>query len=161
MVSRTENSILANAAFSLYGLLVGTTYGPPVAELRLGAWGAALQQSWASLLVFGIVCVGLVFSTVLALKVDTSNTADGNRLRFDYILKALGLGVLVLLVFAYLTKLNWLPRHSTVLLPPLAMALGYLVPALQSRKRDARESPYRVGRRTAGPQPRLAEPLLQ
>lgn len=133
VVSRTENSILANAAFSLYGLLVGTTYGPPVAELRLGAWGAALQQSWASLLVFGIVCVGLVFSTVLALKEDTSNTADGNRLRFDYILKALGLGVLVLLVFAYLTKLNWLPRHSTVLLPPLAMALGYLVPALESR----------------------------
>ncbi len=98
-------------------------------ELRLGAWGAALQQSWPSLLVFGIVCVGLVFSTVLALKVDTSNTADGNRPRFDYILKALGLGILVLLVFAYLTKLNWLPRHSTVLLPPLAMALGYLVPA--------------------------------
>lgn len=135
VVSRTEKSILANAAFSLYGLLVGTTYGPPVAELRLGAWGSALQLSWPSLLLFGIVCFGLVLSGILALRADRSAEAAGGRRSFLYVSGTLGLGILVLLAFAFATKLNWLPRHSTFLIPALALALGHITPARSGEDR--------------------------
>lgn len=124
IVSRTDNSILANAAFSLYGLLVGVTYGPPVDALRLGSWATALRLSWPSLLVFVLVCVGILCSAVVGLGMATNGDSSRGCRRFRYLLASFGFGLASLLIFALATRLNWLPRHSTFLLPPLGLALG-------------------------------------
>ncbi|MGB5573965.1 MAG: hypothetical protein WBO69_11335 [Thermoanaerobaculia bacterium] len=124
VVSRTDNSLLANAAFSLYGLLVGVTYGPPVDALRLGPWGEVLRQSWPSLLVFVLVCVGIFYSALVGFRMTSRDNRSQGSLDFRYLLASFGLGLVLLALFALATRLNWLPRHSTFLLPALGLALG-------------------------------------
>jgi len=126
IVSRTDKSLLANAAFSLYGLLVGVTYGPPVDALRLGSWGIALRQSWPSLLALVLVCGGIVYSILIGFKSPPTSDGSKDRQSFAYLLTTFGLGFVALFSFAFVTKLNWLPRHSTFLLPPLALVLGHV-----------------------------------
>lgn len=126
IVSRTDNSLLANAAFSIYGLLVGVTYGPTVGELRLGSWGSALRQSWPSLLALVLVCGGIVYSILIGFKSPPTSNSSKDRQSFANLLTTIGLGFIALFSFAFVTKLNWLPRHSTFLLPPLALVLGHV-----------------------------------
>jgi len=133
IVSRTDKSILANAAFSIYGLLVGVTYGPPIDALRLGSWGTALRQAWPGLALLVLVCTGIFATAWAAFKVSSNSHSHKGQRPYRFLLLALGLGFASLFLFAFVTRLNWLPRHSTFLLPPLALVLG-LVFALSTER---------------------------
>lgn len=124
VVSRTDDSLLANAAFSLYGLLVGVTYGPPVTAMREGAWGTHLKQTWLSLAILCIVCLGIAASVFTAARWFSHDRTlrQGRQARFVQAFVLLGFALLIL--FALTTHLNWLPRHSAYLLPAIALLLG-------------------------------------
>ncbi len=123
-VSRTDNSLVANACFSIYGLLAGTTFGPPVSALREVGWVSSVQQAWLSLAILAVTCIAVATAAAAAFSRASRWNAREDIQRFQFPFWMSVIGVAVLGLFAFVTKLNWLPRHSTFLLPGLALALG-------------------------------------
>ena len=123
-VTRLGGSLLRNAAFAVYGMLVDTTYGPPIQRLQADHGLHVLAPYWPELLVFAVVSLGLVSAFVAAWR---RPAADAGRRRTEAVLAlALAGSFVLMIVFAAATKLNWQPRHSFFLVVPFAL----LVPAL-------------------------------
>ena len=123
-VTRLGGSLVRNAAFAVYGMMVGTTYGPPIQRLQVDRGLHVLVPYWPQLLVFAIVALGLLTAFVVAWR---RPAVDEGRRRTVAVLTLALVGSFVLMIgFAAATKLNWQPRHSFFLVVPFAL----LVPAL-------------------------------
>ncbi|MDZ8079551.1 MAG: glycosyltransferase family 39 protein [Nostoc sp. DedQUE01] len=116
-VTRTGLPIVQNIMFVVYGTLVGTSYGPPLEELRGDNKIEILLGYWPHLLIFFIVIAVIFIALVKSLFSDSKKI---KYQRADYLFALiLGISFLLNFVFALVTKINWLPRHSFYLCIPL------------------------------------------
>ena len=120
-VSRFGFPIVQNAVFVLYGILVGTTYGPPQEQLRGEDKIQVVFNYWPHLLILLIVAT-VIF---LALAITLLKHRNGSRSqKADYLFASLFVtSYFFNLLFAIVTKINWVPRHSFALWLPLAILI--------------------------------------
>lgn len=121
-------NFLFNLLFVPYGLLVGQTYGPPLTALRGQDPVAGLSGSMAALVILGIllaVISWLIASRIVRL-IDTARSDGTARLELC-LWVALAFGFMGGAALAYITHLNWLPRHAFYLFPVLMLLLPRLV----------------------------------
>ncbi|MEH1832400.1 MAG: glycosyltransferase family 39 protein [Nostoc sp.] len=120
-VTRSGLPIVENIMFVIYGILVGTSYGPPLEKLRDEEKIKILLGYWPHLLIFIIVI------TVISLALITSLLKHRNEKRYqraDYFFTSLLVtSFLLAFMFALVTKINWLPRHSFYLCIPVAILI--------------------------------------
>ncbi|BAY74496.1 hypothetical protein NIES25_09090 [Nostoc linckia NIES-25] len=116
-VTRTGLPIIQNIMFVIYGILVGTSYGPPLEELRGDNKIDILLGYWPHFLIFFIVITVIIIALVKSL---LRQSKKRKYQRADYFFTLiLTSSFLLNLVFAIFTKINWLPRHSFYLCIPL------------------------------------------
>ncbi len=116
-----------NAVFSLYGLLVGHTYGPPLGVLRDSSNMAGVLKDYAlRLAVLGAVIIGLLAALLVSLPHILAST--GRRARsIVFVCALLVTSLAVAFVVASLSKINWMPRHSFYLSLSIALLLPLIV----------------------------------
>ncbi|HPZ07372.1 MAG TPA: glycosyltransferase family 39 protein [Candidatus Eremiobacteraeota bacterium] len=122
-VSRLHQSILQNISFVFYGIIVGTTYGPPMEKLRGTDKIQAILHYWPHLL--------LLFSIILIIIISLINTLKDNfkkqNQKLDYFFICLFLlSTLLIIFFTVVTKLNLQPRHFYFSLIPVSIILSSL-----------------------------------
>ncbi|MEH2196185.1 MAG: glycosyltransferase family 39 protein [Nostoc sp.] len=117
IVTRSGLPIITNIMFVIYGILVGTSYGPPLEKLRDQEKINVLLGYWPHLLIFiittGIIFIALVRTLIRQRKKKRYQEAD------YFFTSVLAISFLLLLIFALGTKINLLPRHSFFLCIPL------------------------------------------
>jgi uncharacterized membrane protein len=117
VVTRTGIPIVQNIMFVIYGILVGTSYGPPLEQLRDQNRIKVLVSYWPHLLllfiVITVIFIALVKSLLRQRKRKIYQQAD---YLFTYLLI---ISFLLSFLFALATKINWLPRHSFYLCIPI------------------------------------------
>lgn len=110
--------LLENLLFVLYGIIVGQTYGPPINSLHTPERWQVVTQFLPELLI--LLIVSIFIATYLFKQLSKKST-------HDWFLISLFLSSLVLaILFAIVTKINWLPRHSFYLWIPFVL----LVPSI-------------------------------
>jgi uncharacterized membrane protein len=117
IVTRTGLPIITNIMFVFYGILVGTSYGPPLEKLRDQEKINVLLGYWPHLLIF------IIAITVIFIALGRSLLSQRKKKRYqepDYFFTSLlVISFLLLCLFALATKINLLPRHSFFLCIPL------------------------------------------
>ncbi|MGF1601766.1 MAG: glycosyltransferase family 39 protein [Thermosynechococcaceae cyanobacterium] len=110
-ISRSGFPILFNMVFVIYGLLVGSTYGPSQESLRLGNRFSIILESALELVL--LLGVGLVIAYFLQYAIlarqRKSQFQEANFFFFYLLLFSFILGT----VLALATGMNWVPRHSS------------------------------------------------
>lgn len=121
-VTPARQPIVQNIVFVLYGLLVGETYGPPIEQLRGGdRWQIIL--SYLPLLLLLLSVVAIVFIGVVVGWRQRSPEAKKSRPIDRFFLYTFATAFAIALVFAIVTRYNWLPRHSFYIYIPMAFLL--------------------------------------
>jgi uncharacterized membrane protein len=120
-ISKMRQPLVLNAAFVPYGLLVGTTFGPPLDELRGASKLRALLEyaPHLALLLLAAGALAAAWAAGFARRAKDGPKKPTDALLVWLLVISFGLGV----AFAALTGLNWLPRHAFYLLPVLALLL--------------------------------------
>jgi hypothetical protein len=120
-VSMLQSSVLKNLVFVPYGLLVGSTYGPPAQALRGPDVMRVLLSRLPELALFLGIVLALSAVVVLAWRRCkwTERETYANRLLF----LALVFGFIFSWLFTMATKLNWQPRHSFFLMVPALLLI--------------------------------------
>jgi len=116
-----------NAVFSIYGLLVGHTYGPPLDVLRDSANIGAVVKTYAPRL---ILLVGVFVGLGLALAVAVRHillTGGRQSTSVVFLVALLFSGLAMAFIVASLSKINWMPRHSFYLSLPIALLLPIII----------------------------------
>ena len=120
-VTRQGLPIFQNVIFVLYGILVGTTYGPPQEQLRGEDKIQIVLGYWYHLLLLLIVVTVIVLALVITLLHRHKSSRDQ---RADYLFASIFVtSFFFAFLVAIVTKINWLPRHSFYLYLPIAIAL--------------------------------------
>ncbi|MBN3872944.1 glycosyltransferase family 39 protein [Nostoc sp. JL33] len=120
-VSRLGLPIIQNIIFVLHGILVGTTYGPSMEQLRGNDRVQVMLHYWPQ--IFLLLIVGTVIFLAL-IKVLLRHKKNNREKHPDYFFASLIVMAFLLgLLLAIVTKLNWVPRHSYYLWLPLAMLI--------------------------------------
>ncbi|MCC5627284.1 glycosyltransferase family 39 protein [Nostoc sphaeroides CHAB 2801] len=121
VVTRTGLPIIQNMIFVIYGILVGTSYGPPLEKLREQEKFNVILSYWFHLLIF-IIVIAVIFIALL-----TSLLRHRKRKIYqptDYFFTSLlVVSFLLAFLFALVTKINWLPRHSFYLCLPVVILI--------------------------------------
>ena len=117
-----------NAVFSLYGVLVGHTYGPPLDVLRDSSNIAGVIKAYALQLV-ALVCVLAGVGAALVAGVRRVLVAGSERqvISVLFLVALLFSGLAMAFVVASLSKINWMPRHSFYLSLPFALLLPIVI----------------------------------
>lgn len=144
VVTRSGFPIIQNAIFVLYGIFTGTTYGPPLTQLRgedriqvmLGYWPHLLILCVAVSIIF-LALVGTLLKSYKSLKYQKQQQAN-------YLFSSLfAIAFILGFLFALFTKMNWLPRHSFFLSLPVAILIpSVFVHKYQHRPKHQRSFPY-------------------
>ncbi|MEH1940686.1 MAG: glycosyltransferase family 39 protein [Nostoc sp.] len=136
-VSRLGFPIIQNIIFVLHGILVGTSYGPSMEQLRGDDRLQVVLRYWPHIVL--LVIVGIVIFLALV-KVLLRHKKHHREQHPDYFFASvLVMAFLLGLLLAIVTKFNWVPRHSYYLWLPLAM----LIPSVLSQRPGI--SPKRYG----------------
>jgi len=130
-VTRLAGSMLRNAVFALYGVLVGTTYGPSLQQLQNSSAARALLDHWTAIGL--LVALAGALLLVAAVAVRTKGLADSRRRDLRVLAVSFALSYVLMIAFTSVTKLNWQPRHSFFLAVPLSL----LLPAIPMSFRGA------------------------
>ncbi|MHC5736996.1 glycosyltransferase family 39 protein [Nostoc sp.] len=116
-VTRSGLPIVQNIMFVIYGILVGTSYGPPLEQLRNDEKINVLLSYWPHFLIF------IIAMTIIFIALIKSLSRHRQRKRYqqaDYLFISLIITSFFLtFLFAVATKINWLPRHSFYLCIPV------------------------------------------
>ncbi|MEO0758044.1 MAG: glycosyltransferase family 39 protein [Cyanobacteria bacterium J06648_16] len=124
-VSRFYLPLMYNVAYAVYGLFAGTTFAPPQILLRTGSKLEVVATYWPMLVWFL-----LTFATIAAgffgyWLWQWHRHQEQYRIE-RFLTYALGLSFALGVLLAYVTKLNWLPRHVFYVSPLIVL----LLPAL-------------------------------
>jgi hypothetical protein len=120
-VSRFGYPVFFNAAYVIYGVLVGLTYGPSQEQLRGIDKFQVLLDNWLVLFVFVLVAFVLGF---LVAQMFLQRNSKSKQFRLDCFFATLIVSSFVFgLALALVTKMNWVPRHSFYLWLPLSMLI--------------------------------------
>jgi len=131
MVTRWGYPVIESALFVIYGVLVGTTYGPSLLELHSDHRWAAVRHHGLELLILALVLLSM--AVVLARILWRGETASPQAERASMLLlvtAAVGLGLAA--VLAAVTGVTWLPRHSYFLWIPVTL----LIPLVTGARRQ-------------------------
>jgi hypothetical protein len=132
-VNALQQPLWQNALFVAYGLLAGTSFGPPLDALRASGAGAALR-AWAP----ALAALGLAAGATVALTAHAAwRVAAGDERRPAVRLLAATLlaGAALQLAFAAASGFNWQPRHACALLLPAVLLAPLAVTAAAGRLR--------------------------
>ena len=124
-VARWGYPVFESAAFVIYGVLVGTTYGPSLQELHGANRWAAVRHHAFELVVLAVVVLSMVAMLVRILWRGETGSPQAQRASVFLLLSAL-LGLGLTAVLAIVTGVTWLPRHSSFLL----ISVTLLIPLL-------------------------------
>jgi hypothetical protein len=130
LVPRSQQPLL-NAAFLVYGQLVGQTFGPPVEALRGPGRFEALIANAPLLALFTAVLALGAFQAFRLWRQGAWHAASGARV----IALTLVSYCALLLLFVALTQHNLLPRHAIALHVPIALLLPCLIALSDGRRR--------------------------
>lgn len=124
-VTRSGLPVIQNAAFVVYGMLVGVTYGPSTEQLR-GENKLAALLSYSPQLLILLLTLGVIF---FCLAIVLLKYPNGNKYqRANHFFATLFVVSYVLaFLFAVATKINWLPRHSFYLYIPITLLLPSII----------------------------------
>ncbi len=120
--TRLTQSIVENILFVPFGILVGQSFGPPMEMLRGEDRVQAALSYWPELLILFLIVMSIGISILLILR----EQAGANTIhRGDYLFVC----VLLLSFFfsaglAFLSNLNWQPRHAFSLALPAAILIS-------------------------------------
>lgn len=120
LVTFSTQPIIFNIAYAIYGLLVGETYGPPIENLRGDSKFQALLSYLPHLLIL------LIVSTILFLcLLGGLRHAEARKYQYSdrFFISLFIVSFILAFLFAVVTKLNWLPRHSFYIYLPLFILL--------------------------------------
>lgn len=121
-----QQALWKNASFSLFGVMVGTTYGPSIESLRSGAW-AGIRDHLSSLVILGLICVGLGFTGMQVWKRMAHVSIISLKRRPVLMIMASGaLMLCAMAIFSITMNFNWQPRHTYWMLPIIALFVGRL-----------------------------------
>jgi hypothetical protein len=126
-VTRTGAPLVQNALYVAYGIVVGTTFGPPQEALR-GTSGARVEvvlSYWPLLAVLLLACVAGLWLLMMAIRRSSTVRGAGSR-NASFLVLVLAFSYAASLVFALYTGINWLPRHSSFLAVPFWMLMPYI-----------------------------------
>lgn len=132
-VTLSRQPVIQNLIFVLYGLLVGETYGPPIEQLRTGNKFQIILTYLPHLLILtGAIAIFLLF---FLKGWRRKNNEEIQKLDNFFALLFL-ISLVVATLFAIVTKMNWLPRHSFYIYIPLAFLVPIVVrkTAIPSKK---------------------------
>ena len=130
-VTRSGIPIIQNALFVLYGILTGTTYGPPLIELRGEDRIRVMLNYWPHFLILLVVILMICFSLLGILLKSYKSRKYQQEQRANLLFSSLfAISFLLAFLFAAYTKINWLPRHSFYLCLPVAI----LIPSVFSNR---------------------------
>lgn len=133
-VTPSNQSVIQNIAFVFYGLLVGETYGPPIEQMRGGDRLQLVLNYLPVLLLFGLV-VGIIFVGIIkGLKLRSPDYKRYRSIDHFFLITFIA-AFAIALVFAIVTKFNWLPRHSFYIYIPLAFLLPIALRSRSSRQK--------------------------
>lgn len=139
-VTRTGFPIIQNIIFVLYGILVGTTYGPPQEQLRGDDKIQVVLGYLPQLILL------LIVGTVIFIALVKTLWRQGNRSKYhraDSLFTCLFVASFFLgLILALFTGMNWLPRHSFY----LCVSLAILIPSAFSHRHKHRVKFDRLSR---------------
>ena len=120
-VTLSRQPVIQNLVFVIYGLLVGETYGPPIEQLRDGNRIQILLNYLPQLLILAVAIALLFFSLVRVWRLKNNDEQYQKLDNFFAVLFSISIGIAIL--FAIVTKMNWLPRHSFYIYIPLAFLI--------------------------------------
>ncbi|MCL6754807.1 glycosyltransferase family 39 protein [Nostoc sp. CCCryo 231-06] len=137
-VSRLGFPIIQNIIFVLYGILVGTTYGPSTEQLH-GNDKIQVVLSYLPHILLLVIVSTVIFLALI--KVLLKHKKNNREQHPDYFFASVFVMTFLLgLLLAIVTKFNWVPRHSYYLCLPLAM----LIPSTLSQKTGISSKRYGV-----------------
>lgn len=127
VITFSRQPIIQNIIFVFYGLLVGETYGPPIESLRgenkLQVLFNYLPQLLILLLVAAMTFILLVKAISLPPRIDNKKYQNANY----FFTSVFVISFLLATLFAVVTKINWLPRHSFYMYIPLFVLIPLIV----------------------------------
>ncbi|MBN3952238.1 MAG: glycosyltransferase family 39 protein [Nostoc sp.] len=127
-IARSGLPIIQNILFVLDGLLVGTTYGPSMEQLRGNDKVQVMLNYWPQMLLLLIVGTVIFLALVRVLLIHKKKSRGQHP---DYFFTSVFVIAFLLgLLLAIVAKTNWVPRHSYYLWLPLAM----LIPSVLSQR---------------------------
>ncbi|MEH1782520.1 MAG: glycosyltransferase family 39 protein [Nostoc sp.] len=120
-INRLGLPIIQNILFVLNGLLVGTTYGPSMEQLRGDDRVQVMLRYWPHLLLLLIVGTIILLALVRVLLIHKKKSREQHP---DYFFTSVFIIAFLLgLLLAVVAKTNWVPRHSYYLWLPLALLI--------------------------------------
>jgi hypothetical protein len=128
-VPSNQGGVFLKVGFLVSGLLAGTTYGPPLADLRGPERLHVLLDHWpqfALLAIVGIAIAAAIWRNERAKFAARTQTAPDDR-RPEVILAAALAVIAVHVAFGMAADFNILPRHAFALWPAVIIALPVLV----------------------------------
>ncbi|MFN6482086.1 MULTISPECIES: glycosyltransferase family 39 protein [unclassified Nostoc] len=121
IVTRAGLPIIQNIMFVIYGILVGTSYGPPLEQLRGEEKISIILGYWPHFLILFIVITVIFIALVKSLlRQDQRKIYQQANYFFASLLVT---SFLLAFLFALATKINWLPRHSFYLCIPVVILI--------------------------------------
>ena len=123
-VTRSGLPIFQNAIFVIYGILTGTTYGPSLLQLRAENKIQIILGYWPHLLIL-LIASTLILLALVTILVKPYKTRKYQQYQLaNYLFSSLFVTSFILaFLFAIVTKINWLPRHSFYLCLPIAILI--------------------------------------
>jgi hypothetical protein len=130
---------LEGLLYSGFGLLFGSTLGPPPIELRGDGRLGALLAHWPALSLSALTGAGLALAVVRPWSWSKRQPPKSERETTGWVLTlATALGLLLFLLFAWATGIQLLPRHCSFLSPLLALVAGFHLTELMLSSRRRR-----------------------
>ncbi len=116
--------ILQNFLFVAYGLLAGTLYLAPPELLRGDNRVEVLLGYWPHLLLLAVVVITLLFAlTKKLLKKENSLKHDSRKRAALFFATLIAVSLVFSTMFAMVTHINWVPRHSAFVIIPIALLI--------------------------------------
>lgn len=120
-----RGSIIKNVLFVPYGLIVGTTYGPPLEQLRGPDQTAVMLTYWPRLLLLALTLALVAWTLSVAIWRERGKHEVEKASRFLQVVLCISFSLSFFL--SLVTRMNWLPRHTIFLLVPLFLLLPVTV----------------------------------
>jgi uncharacterized membrane protein len=128
IVTRGVQSLAQNVLYVPYGIFAGLSYGPPQEELQGVATDRieVMQEYWLPVLGLAVLVLGLVVAVVMALRRERAGP-DPQIRHVWFLVITLVVGFVLAFLFAAYTGINWVPRHSAYLAPPVWVLAAFVV----------------------------------
>jgi hypothetical protein len=134
VVTRYGFPVFESAAFVVYGLLVGTTYGPSVLALHGDQRWAVLRAHTGELAALAVVLLTLV-SLLVSTLLRPAEPARETRRPGAFLALTAVIALALATALAVATRVTWLPRHSFFLWIPIVLLLPLVeAPALAGKR---------------------------